>query len=129
MRRTLERGIRWPLLLVALLVAAACASTRAGDDDADREERPTGATLVVTNQAFSDFNVYAITDGGQRTRIGFVNGSSTRRFPLPDRVIGFGQSVRFLVDPIGSSATAQSFSIYVRPGTEVGITIPPTVGR
>lgn len=126
MLQLLRRGARWPLVLAVLVLTAACATTRNGDEEG--EPRPEGAVLVVTNQAFADFNVYAITDSGQRTRVGFINGSSSRRFPLPDRLVGFGQNVRFLVDPIGSSATAQSFSLYVRPGTEVTLTIPPTVG-
>lgn len=70
--------------------------------------------------------IYVLASG-QRVRLGMVNASSTSTLRIPAHVVGLGREVSFLADPLASDAIAQSFSLYVDPGDEVTITIPPSV--
>jgi len=110
--------------VVGMLIAvSACshAAKHVGDDDLDQTTR-----VRVENQAFLDMNVYVISDGGSRTRLGTVTGSSNQEFVIPAYIIGPANSVRFLVEPIGSNRSPISNSLSVRPGQSVTLTIPPT---
>ena len=124
MRTAIRRSLL-PAFLLLVAVLAGCGGQRGVRSDQPGAET---TTIRVENNSFLDMTVYVIRNG-QRTRLGLVNGSSTRTFVIPDRVVGFGENLSFLADPVGSSVTAQSFDMYVRPGDEVGITIPATVGR
>jgi hypothetical protein len=109
--------------VVAMLVAvAACshAARHAGDNDLQLDTR-----VRVENQAFLDMNVYVISDGGARSRLGTVTGNTNQEFVIPAYIIGPANSVRFLVEPIGSNRTPISNSLSVQPGTTVTLTIPP----
>ena len=109
--------------VVAMLVAvAACshAAKHAGDDELQLTTR-----VRVENQAFLDMNVYVLNDGGARTRLGTVTGNSTREFVIPAYIIGPANSVRFLVEPIGSNRSPISDALSVQPGQTVTLTIPP----
>ena len=110
-----------PLLLALSLALGACASS-AGGPAVYRE--PT--FLRVQNQSSSQMNIYVVA-GGQRVRLGSVPGNNTAVLRIPDGVVGIGRELSFLADPIGSSNVASSFSIYVQPGEEVSIAIPPSV--
>jgi hypothetical protein len=106
-------------LALFTLLAVAC-----GGRKQPSQEEP--VTYVrVENQAFSDMTVYVVQEAGNRTRLGTVTGNSTMRLRLPRGIVFGPTSLRFLVDPIGSNRQAQSFSITVTPGDEVGLTIPP----
>lgn len=114
-------------LFGALLGAGACTPRQPGDSP---EAQSQNASVVVHNQAWLDMTVYVQSIGsGARTRLGTVSSTSNTTLRIPASAVGPGRPVRFLVDPIGSSRTATSFEIYVRPGEQVSITIPPTVGR
>lgn len=112
------------LLLALLATLAGCASGGRRSERVDREQ----ATLTVQNQAVLDMTMYVLRSGS-RIRLGLVNGNSQATFKIPDYVVGLGQSLRFMADPIGNSNTASSFEIYVRPGENVRLSIPPQVGR
>lgn len=113
---------RFALVFVTLL-AAAC--TGRGKDS----PRATEVTSVqVDNQAWLDVNVYAL-NGGQRSRLGTVTAHAQRTFRLPDSIVGVGRALRFLVDPVGSNAQGTSFEIYVSPGQQVRLTVPPQFAR
>ncbi|HEX8907533.1 MAG TPA: hypothetical protein VF771_22010 [Longimicrobiaceae bacterium] len=120
----MSRALKLTLALVlATLGAAACVGK------GRNAPIPQPATFVhVENQAWLDVDVYAMS-GGLRRRLGLVNANSSARFRIPDSVIGIGRSLQFLVDPVGSSRTGTSFEIYVSPGQEVTLTVPPTLGR
>lgn len=112
------------LLLVLTVVASACYSSRqtgplppAGSDT---------TPLRVQNQSWLQMNVYVVAGGG-RVRLGTVSGNSTTTLQIPRHVVGQGREVSFYVDPVGSSQTATSFEMWVRPGERVTITIPPTL--
>ncbi|HEY7767469.1 hypothetical protein [Longimicrobium sp.] len=117
-----QRVGRLMVLLVAVVLAACASSPR------DRHApRPVPATVRVQNQAWTEMTVYVVASG-QRVRLGNVNGNSNTVLRLPESVVGMGRSVTFMVDPLGSSRTSNSFEIHVRPGEQVTITIPPRAG-
>jgi hypothetical protein len=88
---------------------------------------PEPATFVrVENQAWLDVDVYAVS-GGARRRLGMVTGNSTQVLRIPDSVVGIGQSLQFVADPVGSSRAGVSYEIYVSPGQEVRLVIPATL--
>lgn len=110
--------------MVAMLAAvAACNHTaRPGRDD----NGPQPETRVrVENQAFLDMNVYVLSDAGGRQRLGTVTGNTNQEFVIPAYIIGPANSVRFLVEPIGSTRAPISNSLSVQPGQTVTLTIPP----
>lgn len=117
----MRTAARFLAVAALFLVAAACSAQRAGGD-----RHAEGATLFVNNQTFLDQRMYVI-GAGPRIRLGTVTASSTARLRIPGHVIGLGREVRFLADPIGSQTVAQSFNMFVRPGQEVTITVPPSV--
>jgi len=111
------------LALVTLLGAAAC--TGKGTD----APRPQQQTFVaVENQAWLDVDVYAVS-GSQRSRLGTVTAHGTHTFRLPVSVVGSGREMQFLVDPVGSNAQGTSWNIYVSPGQQVRLTVPPQFAR
>ena len=85
------------------------------------------ARVVVTNRAFIDVDVFALY-GGTRARLGTVTANGSGTFRIPPAIVGAGRELRFMVDPIGSNRAGTSFSIYVRPGERVTLTIPPSLG-
>lgn len=115
-------------VLALLLGASACTSSRQPGENPQAEART--ATLRVENQAWLNMTVYVVDAGsGARTRLGQVNSTSSATLRIPSGVVGLGRSLRFVVDPLGSQQTASSFDLYVRPGQNVTITIPPNAGR
>ncbi|HEU4560415.1 MAG TPA: hypothetical protein VFS20_21370 [Longimicrobium sp.] len=111
------------VVLFATLLAAACTGK---GKDSPRAMAQT--TVRVDNQAWLDVNVYAL-NGGQRSRLGTVTAHAQGTFRLPDSIVGVGRALRFEVDPVGSSARGTSFEIYVTPGQQVRLTVPPQFAR
>ena len=107
--------------LVAVAVMSACggARSRPGVDQAER------ATIAVDNRAFTDMTVYVSEAVGSRRRLGLATGVSTTVFTIPSTVVGNGRELSFIVDPVGSSRTAISNTLFVQPGQRVTLTIPP----
>ncbi len=111
--------------VVAIIASvAACSHPRSYHDD----NGPQPTTRVhVENQAFLDMNVYVIGDGGSRQRLGTITGNTNQDFVIPDYIIGPANTVRFLIEPIGSNAAPISNSLSIQPGQTVTLTIPPNV--
>lgn len=84
------------------------------------------AQVQVQNQAFADMDIFIVTSG-RNIRLGTVTGNSTRVLDVPASAVGLGQDVVFRADPVGSPASATSYSIFVAPGDRVSLVIPPTV--
>jgi hypothetical protein len=84
------------------------------------------AVLVVENQSTSDMRIY-VAYAGQEIRLGSVTGLNTDRLDIPTSIIGNGREVSFVASPLAGRTPASSFSIFVAPGEEVRMTIPPTV--
>jgi hypothetical protein len=120
----MARTLRASLLTLLVLFAAACTGTGKNAPRAVDQ-----ASVRVANQSWSDMTIYVLTGSGPsaRQRLGQVTGNGSATFTIPEGLVGMGQSLRFLADPLGSSNVAQSFEIYVRPGQRVTLTIPPGV--
>ena len=112
------------LAFAAVLGAAACTGKGANAPVPEPE-----TTVLVENQAWLDVNVYAVSGGGGRIRLGTVTANSSRSLRIPQGVVGIGQNLQFFVDPIGSNNTGTSYNIFVRAGERVRLTVPPTFGR
>lgn len=120
-----RNAVRSPMLVVVLLLVAALAAC-AGNRGSDAPE-PERTTVRVDNRAWTEMTLYAISSG-QRIRLGTVGGTSTAVLRIPAGVVGQGRNLTFLADPLGSSRTSTSFEIFVRPGEQVTLTIPPGAG-
>jgi hypothetical protein len=121
----MKSTMKWVLaLFLVALGAAACVGK------GRNAPTPQPATFVrVENQAWMDVDVYAVY-GGTRRRLGMVNGNSTQRLVIPTSVVGIGRALAFMADPVGSNRTGTTISeIYVTPGQELTLTIPPSMGR
>src|SRR4051794_984578 len=77
------------------------------------------AVLRVSNYNWMDVVVYAV-QGNSRVRLGQVTSMNTVAFRLPTRMVNNAvESVRLMVDPVGSTQGWQSEGISVRAGQEV----------
>ena len=114
---------RLATVLAMVASVAACSHTASHAGDADELHLVT--RVHVENRAFLDMNVYVIGDGGGRTRLGTVTGNTDQDFVIPEYIVGPANTVRFLVEPIGSNRAPISNSLSVRPGQTVTLTIPP----
>lgn len=121
--RRIRRFVIPCLLPLITLAAAACGGNRDGDDG----PAPAQTTARVENRAWTQMTVYAVSSG-QRVRLGTVDATSTAVLRIPAGIVGLGRSLTFLVDPLGSSRTSTSFEIFVRPGEQITLTIPPGAG-
>ena len=125
--RSTARGARrvraLALALATLAAVPACRSTRT-DETAGGRPAAAATTVRVENRSFLDQNVYVLR-GGQRVRLGTVNGNSTQVFTIPRNLVFGVTSLSFLVDPIGSSRTPVSNEIPVSEGDQVRLVIPP----
>jgi CheY-like chemotaxis protein len=92
----------------------------------EKMRRTRETPLRVNNQSWLDMRIYVVASG-QRVRLGMVNANNTAVLRIPAYVVGLGREVSFLADPQASGSVARSFSMYIQPGEEVSITIPPTV--
>jgi hypothetical protein len=112
--------------LVALAVMASgvsvsgCGGARQSPRGSDE-----ATMLQVDNQSFLDMNIYLVTTGGARIRLGTANGNSTTTMRIPATQVFGGTELRFLADPIGSQRTPISQGITVFPGDTVRLIIPP----
>jgi hypothetical protein len=109
-------------LIIALLLAlgATVACKRSGAP----APRPEATALYVDNRGYPDMVIYAI-DGGRRQRLGTAVGNSTTKLTIPASLIGLGRDLQLLADPIGGSRSSVSDRLFVRPGEEVRLIIPP----
>lgn len=123
-RRLPSAGWRACSSVVLLLAVLAGCSGNPRDQDA---AAPEGATVRVENQAWTEMTIYAVA-GGQRVRLGSVTGNQTAVLSIPSSIIGFGRSLTFVADPLGSDRTSNSFEIFVRPGEEITLVIPAQAG-
>ena len=111
------------VFLAAALVAAITACARRTEINPQGETGPTQVRVV--NQGYADMDIFVLSSGTGRIRLGTVTGNSTATFTLPSYLVGHATQVRFLADPIGSSRAPVSDQITVEPGDTVELQIPP----
>jgi hypothetical protein len=110
-------------VVLLLGVLAGCSGNPREQDAA----APEGATVRVENRAWTEMTIYAVA-GGQRVRLGSVTSNQTAVLGIPSSIIGFGRSLTFIADPLGSDRTSTSFEIFVQPGEEITLVIPAQAG-
>ena len=115
------------LATVAAMLATVAACSHATRHMRDDEGGQVTTRVHVENQNFLDANVYVIGDGGARERLGMITGNTNQDFVIPDHIVRPANSVRFMIEQIGSNAAPISESLTIRPGETVTLTIPPTV--
>jgi len=100
----------------AAVLAVGCAhgNTATAADEAGEPE----ALLQVSNQNWSDMNVYLVR-GAMKQRLGTVSSNTTSRFKLPRHIFASPDPVQLLADPIGSARTYTSPPLLVNPGQTV----------
>lgn len=113
-------SLRWIALAASLAFVSACGSSRSGSQATIRSE----TFVEVDNQALLDMTIYVVR-GGQRVRLGMATGLSRSRFTIPSGIVFGSTSLRFLADPVGSTATPVSEEISVSEGETVVLRIPP----
>ena len=110
------------------ITAAALLVFSAGCTSTSRLSPPSDAvtTVIVRNNNFNDMNVYIISIGGARTRLGFAPGETTTSLVLPASATSSG-SVRIVADPVGGTVVARSGELSVNPGDTIDFTIEQNV--
>jgi hypothetical protein len=122
--RVAVNRMRGSLVLAALCAALGACASGSRADQARRQAAQPRTTLRVDNQNFLDMTIYVVWPS--RVRLGLAPGKSTTTFVIPPIVVGQGNTLRFLADPIGSRARPVTDEIVVSPGDEVTLMIPPT---
>jgi hypothetical protein len=115
------------LATVVAMLATVAACSHATRNARNDEGGQLTTRVHVENRAFLDMTVYVIGDDGNRQRLGTVTGNTDQEFVIPEYIIGPANTVRFLVEPIGSNRAPISDSLPVQPGQTVTLTIPPNV--
>ncbi|MFQ5889023.1 MAG: hypothetical protein ACE5JR_03110 [Gemmatimonadota bacterium] len=125
-RRRRERlALLWPAALaLAGVTALGCASGRPEPPAAEGEEAPATepTRIVVENANVLDVTVYAVR-GGTVVRLGTVSAKTTAAFNLPPIFQQTAAELRFLVDPVGSTAAFLSDQVHVQPGDDLELDV------
>ena len=109
--------MRYLVPALALLTLTGCGAMRQSRADAR-------TILEVDNRGFADMDIFLI-NGGQRVRLGMVTGNTKTKLVIPSTFVSSGRQLQFVADPIGSTHASISDQIYVDPGDEVTMVIPP----
>lgn len=104
------------------LSAGACAPAGNAFSEDGPSPRRQSATVRVTNNNWANMTVYAVR-GTSRFRLGMVTSMRTEVFRIPRAVTGGASGLRLLADPIGSSQTYLTPTVYVREGERVDFDI------
>jgi hypothetical protein len=84
------------------------------------------AQLTVENQETPDFDIYVVTDAGQRWRLGLATGLGTTTFEIPKSFVDGGAAhLHFVADPVGGTVPQVGEMVVVNPGDDIQLTIAP----
>ena len=112
--------MRYVLAIVATLTLTGCGAMRQSRTDAAAPR----TVLEVDNRSFSDMDIY-LMNGGQRVRLGMATGNTKTKLIIPSTFVSGARQIQFVADPIGGTRASVSDQIYVDPGDEVTLIIPP----
>lgn len=122
-RRAVARAEYWAALVLAACGIAACASHH---KNPEMEEQYGPAQLTVENQETPDFDIYVVTNAGQRWRLGLATGLGTTTFEIPKSFVDGGAAhLHFVADPVGGTAAEVGEMVVVNPGDDIQLTIAP----
>ncbi|MGQ0642290.1 MAG: hypothetical protein ACT4P6_16200 [Gemmatimonadaceae bacterium] len=114
------------LAAIALLATSVAVNACGGARQGGPRATDPATMLQVDNQSFLDMNIYLVTSGGARIRMGTASGNSSTTLRIPPTYVFGGTELRFLADPIGSNRTPISQGITVFPGDTIKLIIPPS---
>jgi hypothetical protein len=103
---------------LALAGAAAC-----GPIHRSNSSQPP-ALLYFTNESLDQADVFAVTSGSQRIRIGTVFAGRTDTLTVPREVAARGDNVNLVVRLLARSATPASGPVPIRPGDHLVVRLP-----
>jgi hypothetical protein len=90
------------------------------------DEQAGPAELTVDNQEFPDADIFVVTEGGMRIRLGIATGHSVTSFEIPKSVVDGGAAhLYFIGDPIGGTTPEVGEMVIVNPGDEIELTLAP----
>ena len=114
--------------LVALMSLTACTSSMERTGSAAGEVAANDAvSVLVTNNNYSDVNVYAVR-GGERIRLGTVTGNSSSTLTM-DRAIYGVNDVSLIAIAIGGFGAARSGRLSLSAGDTVEFRIMPVLDQ
>ena len=107
-------------LFMALAVTTACASR--GDVPEDAVDLP-APVIVFDNQSLYQANVYAISSGGSRQRIGTVQGGRRERLRVPRSAMGGDRQIVVAARLLARNRTPTSGRIGLLPGDTIEVVL------
>jgi hypothetical protein len=114
----------WRCAALALITAALAACAHHGLPSIDEQYGP--AQLTVENQYQLDYDIFVVTEAGQRWRLGTATGLHTSTFEIPKAFVDGGAAhLHFLADPIGGNTPEEGEMVVVNPGDEIQLTLAP----
>jgi predicted small lipoprotein YifL len=122
----MKRNVRRFCYMMVAVALAGCGPQASGPQTGPLPPQARNTTLVVENQSTSDMRIYVVASG-RRIRLGSVTGNRTMTLRIPASVVGGGRELSFQADPLAGRQVAASFSIFVAPGEEIHMTVPPSV--
>ena len=82
------------------------------------------ALLYFTNESLDQADVFAVTSGNQRTRIGTVFAGRTDTMTVPRDIALRGENVNIVARLLARSAAPSSGPIPIRPGDHLLVRLP-----
>lgn len=111
------RSTRLAMAFALAGVSGGC-STAMEREPANAFTGSTDATVLVTNNNWSDMTVYA-SRNGTVIRLGMVTSMSSERFALPSHLVVGSGNLQLIADPIGSTNKYRTQPLLVSPGQRV----------
>jgi hypothetical protein len=124
--RTRWAGVTWTVrcTVAGLMMVAPVACAHHGPPELEEQRGP--AQLTVENQEFPDFDIYVVTEGGLRLRLGLATGHATTTFEIPTTVVDGGAAhLHFIADPVAGQAAEVGEMVVVNPGDDIQLTLAP----
>lgn len=120
--RLINRSAR-AFALLALLALAACHRNRSGTDvgEGDASQEPT--TIEFRNESLAQADVFVITSGSDRRRIGTVFAGRTETLTIP-RELAIRGSVTIVARLLARSRAPSTGSLALSPGTRLSVRLP-----
>lgn len=109
------RSIVSLLAVMSIVVLSACAIRDGGPAEPY-------ATVMINNDSPLQVTVHAVRNGS-RVRVGTVPGVTVQSFPIRTDMLGAGNQLRMVIDPVGSRLTYPSTPISVSRGDTIELRV------
>ncbi|HKG91402.1 MAG TPA: hypothetical protein VKA84_05920 [Gemmatimonadaceae bacterium] len=111
------RHRRAALLAALALAALACGPLRRGGGRPD-------AVIIFNNQSLAQADVFAVSSGGTRYRVGTVFAGRRDTLRVPSGAMGGGSTVSFVARLLATRGTPSSGPVTILPGDTLEVTLP-----